>query len=801
MSDTTTLTACDLCGLDCGRDPYDTQIAGAQKRFCCLGCMNVYAILLESGALKPGMDARDTDLFKRSLELGLVSNNQRPNAPQPVADGPVEEQLFHLSGLWCSACAWLIEHTLSKERGVVSAEVLFFSDVLRVRYQPQLLPASRIVDRVRRLGYGATAQDEGEETGKGDRKDLLLRLGVAAFLWLNVMGLNLAVYIGAFQKLPDSAHRILPMIVMVVTLPVILYSAYPILRLAWLGLVNRSLRMESLLGLGILAAFTYSTIEGLRGGTHIYFDITCAITTLVLLGKWIEQGAKHRAARTIDGLHRMLPRKARILESGRERFVTMEALARGHLFLVKAGERVPADGEVVDGESETDESLLTGESAPVAKLPGRSVIAGSLNLSGPLTVRATTVGASSTIAQIVRAVEHALRTRSEIERKVDAVSRAFIPAVIAIAAAVFGGGVLAGLSIDQAVMRSVTVLVIACPCALGLATPLALTAAVTSASRAGILVRDSGVLEGLRDIDTVILDKTGTVTESSFSVLDAPTRDLSTLASVEAYSEHPLGQSLVEFARTIQTELLPASKIEVLRGLGIRGEVDGRTVIAGSRRLFPAIPPQIDREAQDWQQRGATVAYYSIGGGPVRLVAFGNRIRKEAKTLVSELKARGIRVMVVSGDSELTTAAVAAELDATSYMAATDPEEKAAAVRRLQALGHTVAMVGDGINDAPALAAANLGIAMGSGTDLAMRSAAMVLLNGRLSRVLEAFDLSRHTARVVRQNLFWAFFYNTAGIGLAAAGLLNPIVAAAAMVLSSLTVVGNSYRLATAAER
>lgn len=784
--------ACDLCGLDAGPQP----IEQSGKRFCCAGCSNVYAILAESGVLASGIDVRQTDLFRRSLQQGLISNRDSAAKSNAVPPGtPEEEKLFHLSGLWCSSCAWLIEHALNKERGVQSAEVMFFSDSLKVRYYPQYLPTSRILERVESLGYRATDHEEAPAAAT-ERRDLFLRMGVAAFLWMNVMFLNLAIFVGAFQSLPEAVHRVLPFVVAAATLPVIFYSAAPILRAAWNGLRAGILRMESLLALGILAAFSYSTVEGIRGGTHIYFDIVCAITTLVLLGKWIELGAKERAAQTITGLHRMLPRKARLLLDGAERFVSMERLQAGDTFLVKAGERIPADGEVSDGESEADESLLTGESKPVRKSPGKPVVAGSLNLSSPLTVKATSVGAGSTIAQIVAAVENALRSRSLTERRVDQISRTFVPVVMLLALATFAGWSLSGAPLNEALMRGITVLVIACPCALGIATPLALNAAVSAAAKRGLLVRDVQSLESFQHCDTVVLDKTGTVTETSFSVRHIDAAHLPVLAALEAHSEHPLGQSLVECARHFDTKPRSARNVQVMKGLGIRGTVDGIDVQIGSRRLFTEIPQVIEAEAADWESQAATVAFYSFDNAVTGCIAFGNRVRPEAIALTQKLKARNVRVLLVSGDSQKTTEAVAAEIGADSFLAGTPPEEKAAVIRQLQGLGHKVAMVGDGINDAPALAQADLGVAMGSGTDLAMRAAAVVLIGGKLENVVPAFDLSRTTVRVVRQNLFWAFFYNVAGIGFAAAGILNPIVAAAAMVVSSLTVVGNSYRLA-----
>ncbi len=789
---------CDLCGLDCGEQPYRQ----AQWHFCCLGCLNVYSILEESGVLASGIDIRETDLFRRSLELGLISTGggvprrKPPSAGDaPTGQEVTEERLFHLSGLWCSACAWLIEHTLTKQRGVVSAEVYFVSDLLKLRYQPQYFPPSRVAELLHPLGYKASEYTPERSVAEEERKDLLMRMGVAAFLWVNVMGLNLSVYLGAFDSMPIAVKPYLPFVVMVLTLPVLLYSARPVFRLAWIGVRNRTLRMESLLSLGILSAFLYSVAESIRGGVHIYFDISCAITALVLIGKVIEQGAKHRAAKTIASLHRMLPTKVRFLEGGKERFAPVDLLRADDRFLVKAGERIPADGVVVDGASEADESLLTGESEPVAKQAGDAVVAGSLNLSGVLQVRATTVGASSTIAQIVAAVERALSSRSELERKVDRVSRVFVPAVMILALAVSAFWALSGLPALDALLRSVTILVIACPCALGIGAPLALTAAVGAASRRGILLRDMQVLQSLGSLTTVVLDKTGTITDDQFSLIEAPAADLALLASLEGVSEHPLGRAVVRAAREKGLTLSDARDVTIEKGIGIAGTVDGHAVRIGNRGAFAQIPAALETQAVDHEAKRRTVAFYSIDGIVRGLLVFGCALRSGAQATVDGLRRRGLDVLLVSGDSEATTAAVASEVGITTYHAATTPSGKARIVADLRAQGRSVAMIGDGINDAPALAQADLGIAMGSGADLAMHSASIVLLSSQLSRVLDAIDLSHRTVSVIRQNLFWAFFYNSVGIAFAAAGMLNPLIAAGAMVVSSLSVIGNSYRL------
>jgi heavy metal translocating P-type ATPase len=775
MTKVETDALCSLCGLDCGIRPLHDQVDGATLPFCCSGCLNVHAILRASGVLKSGVDPRETELFQRSLALGLISTREAPKSVEAPAAS--RERLLRVSGMWCGACAWLIEHTLRKERGIALAEVYFASDLLKVQYDPRFVPPGHIKSRLRSLGYDASEYQQDSAAAETERKDLLLRFGVAAFLWINVMLLNFSVYAGHFGGMPVELRPYLPFVVMGLASPVVLYSAKPVFRLAWRGLLNGAIRMEALLSLGILSAYGYSSVQAFRGSNHLYFDIACGITVLVLVGKWVERNAKERTAAAVAGLYEMMPRKARVLDNHQqERFVAIDALKSGDIIVVKAGERIPADGVVVNGESHADESLLTGESSPVAKKEGAAVTGGSVNGGGILHVRATAVGENSVLAQILRSVEHSLGRRSEVERNADRAARSMVPVIILFAVAV---GLLSG-----DLMRAVTILVIACPCALGIATPLALTAAVGAASRRGILVSDARVLETVRQLDVMIMDKTGTVTEGRFELLEANDQDLPAIAAVERFSEHPLG--LAVLAR-FKGSIPEATDIQVHAGLGISGVVHGRRLFVGNRRLFDGAPEEhVERR---------TSVYYGwdrIVGG--RLV-FGDRVRPEAVQLVRSLRMRGISTIIVSGDAVGATRWASEQVAADEFRAEVLPDGKAEIIAELQATGKIVAMAGDGINDAPALARANLGIAMGGGTDLAMKAATIVLMKNDLGRVIEMLDLPRRTLRIVKQNLFWAFAYNFIGLVMASLGMLNPIIASGAMVISSACVTANALRL------
>lgn len=800
-----TVTHCALCGLETGPTVYKGAFDGLEKHFCCHGCLHVFTILRESGALQPGADPRDTELFRRSLEAGLVSRPDVAVTPEEPA-GETVELALQVDGMWCASCAWLIDHMLRKERGVVGADVLFTSDLVKVRYLPQRTPPSRIRERIEALGYRTREYRPGEERAEdGRRRDLLLRLGVAGFVWVNVMTLSSVFYVSYFEAIADSMREYLPFVMMVLAAPAVFYSAWPVLRLAGIGARQGLLRMESLLALGILAAYGFSSWQAFAGGRHFYFDTACAIVTFVLIGKVMEAGAKERAARALTLLHRMMPRKARLVESGRERWVSVERLAFGTEFVVKPGERVPADGAVVAGSSLVDESVITGESRPVSKATGDNVVGGSLNVSGAVTVSASQTGESGTLRRMIEAVEQALTSRARVERRVDRVTAVFIPVVLALAALTFAGWrIWGGADTAAALQHAIAVLVIACPCALGIATPLAISSAVTAASRHGILINHADVWETVGSIGTVIFDKTGTVTEGAYRLVRCvgmEERDLlQWVGPVEVMSEHPLARAIVERAMELGLSFRPAQDVLRYDGMGVSGGVLGTEVFAGNARLALQmaghIPEVLASAADSWQREGLSAVYAGWGGEVKAVLCCGDEIRADARESIKALRDRGLYTILLSGDGRATTERVSLEVGADEFEAEVLPEGKAEFVRRVQTVRGAVAMVGDGVNDAPALAQATLGIAMGSGAALAMQAAPVVLMTPSLRRVGDTFRLAQRTVATVRTNLFWAFFYNSAGIALAVAGVVTPLWAAGAMIVSSVSVIVQSSRLA-----
>lgn len=481
---------------------------------------------------------------------------------------------------------------------------MFCSDLAKVKYCPLILPPDRVPARIQELGYRATEYSQESTPSRPDLHDLLTRLGVAAFLWANIMAFSVILYVGYFEKISAGVSRILPFILWALATPLVFYSAWPILRSAALGLRNLQARIETLLALGILTAYALSVAQTPRGRTHVYFNSDAAIVTLVLAGKLVD-----RATRSISMLYRTMPKKARVEVDSGERFVSIDALEPGAIFIVKAGERIPADGVIVTGQTHTDESLLTGESAPRAKAEGDTVVSGSLNAGSVIRVRALRISEDSALTQIIRLVERALSARAPIERTVDRISRIFVPAVVVLALAEFGFLVATQHGICPALLRATAILVIACPCALGLATPLAITAAVGAASQAGLLIADSRVLETMSKVDTVVLDKTGTVTVGDFRLLDFaffpadcdPAESLAVylplLTGVEAYSEHLLGRAVMQYARDHGIRPAAVSSVEIRKGLGIIAVHEGRTIFIGNGGLAEAQNCAIDAAA------------------------------------------------------------------------------------------------------------------------------------------------------------------------------------------------------------
>ncbi|HTY58139.1 MAG TPA: cation-translocating P-type ATPase, partial [Bacteroidota bacterium] len=754
---------CTLCGLALPRHPHRVPVNGEDALFCCSGCRKVFLLLSESGLL--GGDFRSSDLYRTSLQLGIIGRPDDLSGPAdaPAAPDAAAEIVYHIEGMWCSSCSWLIEKVVSSQKGVVRANVMYASDTARISYLPEQTPPAAIGAAIERLGYRVSSPASLSDARAEERRSLLVRMGVALFLMMNIMFFSYVLYVGYFQELAPEMAALVPWILLGLALPSVFWCGLPIHRKAWAGVRNGAPTMEVLFTIGILASFFYSVHSVVAGSLTLYFDTSASLVALLLVGKFLEVSAKQRASEGIGGLNRMLPRKVRILASGVERLVACERLRPGDEFVVRPGEKIPADGVVLKGEAAVDESLLTGESRPVRKQPGDRVIASSMDLNGHMTVRATSVGEETVIAGIIRLVERALSVKSPLERSVDRIARVFIPSVLLLSVATGLVVYLTGHGGEEALLRSITVLVIACPCVLGMATPLAIAAGIGSAAKKGILIRDAEALQRAAAATVVVFDKTGTLTEGRFAFLEcrAPGGDertaLRLLGSLERSSGHPLAASIVDACGERGIALSEPSESRHEQGRGVAGRVDGRRVVIGTE-AFVGVEgfktTEADRDAVERERAdGKTITYFGLEGMvSAGVCVFGDMLKEGGAAAVHALTERGIRVVLLSGDARATALAVAGAAGIGECVSDALPAAKVALISRMQAEGGNVVMVGDGVNDAPAIAQADLGIAMGSGAQIAVESSGITLMRDDLSLVPEAIATAKRTVKTVRQN-------------------------------------------------
>jgi Cu+-exporting ATPase len=726
-----------------------------------------------------------------------------------------------LTGMTCAACARTIERTLQNVDGVAQASVNFATSRAEVRFDPAATDVSHLVEAVRDVGYDVAPLGQSEKQAKDAKDDeyriVRRKLAVSLALFVPILILSMAGFSlrgGQFLQL-------------VLTLPVVFFAGAEFYRRAWISLRHRNADMNTLIGIGTGAAFLYSVYATVTGGPHVYFEVTTAIITLVLLGRVLESRARHRTSAAIERLLVLQPKTARIIRAGSEVDVPIDQVEEDDVILIRPGERIPVDGVVLDDPSsivdrpssivEIDESMLTGESMPVEKRAGDTVIGGSVNKTGAFTFRATRVGTHTVLHQIIRLVQQAQAQRAPVARLADVVSGYFTPVVLCLAIATFviWFDILPpGARFATALVNFVAVLIIACPCAMGLATPTAILVSTGRGAERGILIKSGEVLERAQKITTVVLDKTGTITTGKPAVTDVSSDTaLALAASVERSSEHPLGASIAGAAQSRNMPLRQATNVQALPGRGVTGVVDGRRVIIGNARLMEEHGVDIrsfQSESARLMENGRTVIFVSAeGSGVVGLLGIADTPRSTASAGIRRLKQMGLEVIMLTGDNAFTAGAIAKQVAANGeidrVIAGVLPDRKAMEIETLQRAGKVVAMVGDGINDAPALAQADIGIAMGTGTDVAIEASDITLMRPDLGAIADAILLSRKTLQIIKQNLFWAFIYNVLGIPIAAGvlypftgWLLSPMIAAAAMSFSSISVVANSLRLRNA---
>lgn len=667
-----------------------------------------------------------------------------------------------VSGMTCAACARTIERTLAHTPGVERAHVNFATSTATVEYRPGQVKVGDFIGAIEDLGYGVPESEPAPDTeALAYRRRLLVAVVCAA----PVLALGMA-------------HTHTAWIQLALTVPVIFYSGAPFYTGAWKALRHFSANMNTLIALGTGAAFLDSVFETARGGHEVYYEAAAVIIALILLGRTLEARARGKASEAIRRLMDLQPPTARVIREGVEAEVPLIEVHAGDVVVVRPGERIPVDGAIVDGESAVDESMLTGESMPVEKGPGAGVFAGTMNRSGAFRFEARKVGRGTVLRQMVEMVKQAQGSRAPVARLADVVSGWFTLGVLIAALLTFGIWLFRA-PFGSAMVNAVAVLIIACPCALGLATPTAIMVGTGRGAEHGILIKGGEALETAHRIDTVVLDKTGTLTVGRPRVTRiepaagyTEVELLRLAASAERYSEHPLAKAILEAATERGIALDVPSEFSATAGHGVRAVLAGREVVVGK----PGISVTVD-------------------GVPAGVIEVADANKPEAAQAVKRLREMGLEVWMITGDRHAAAERAAREAGIHHFLAEILPDGKVAAIQKLQAAGKRVAMAGDGVNDAPALAQADLGIAMGTGTDVALEAGDITLMRGDLNGVADAFELSRRTMRVIRQNLFWAFAYNTIGIPVAALGLLSPMLASAAMALSSVTVVSNSLRL------
>ena len=781
--------------------------------FCCAGCRNVHALLTREGL--GGFYARRTGWTPgrpRFADAGAAGNEAHPGAFAACTrvSGDALEADIAISGIRCASCIWLVERYLGGKPGVRSAQVNYATHRATVRWDPAAADAGRIAGWIAELGYGAHPALPGEtdEALRREKRDLLIRLGTAAFLSSQVMMIMAGLYAGTFQGIEGRYRTAFNALAVFLTTPIVFYAGLPFLKGAVAGIRNRAPGMDVLVALGTLSAYAYSVAMAATGG-DVYCDTAAMIVTLILLGRYLEASARGRATESIAALVRTAPCLARRLAAdGRAgphgpETVPVDSLVPGDAVEIVPGARFPVDGRVTAGSSEADESMLTGESRPVPKTPGSAVYAGTLNGPGRIVAAVTGTGRKTALARIVRAVEEAQARKAPIQRIADAVVRRFVPAVVAAALLTFAAWVASGRPAAAALLASVSVLVVACPCALGLAVPLAVHVGAASARSAGILVKGGDVLEAGAKVTSVFLDKTGTLTEGHPRLSDAIGFGISRVdllgiaAALEASSEHAFAAAVLRDGPG--GPRADVADFRATPGMGVEGTVGGTRCLLGREEFLAArgvaVPPERRAPGRAMAADGKTVAWLAVEGEVAGVLASVDAARPEAAPLVAWLKEDGYDVTMVTGDGEGAAERIAAGAGIDRFLAGVSPADKAAAVRDARQTGGRVLFVGDGVNDAPAMVEADVGIAMGRGTDVAIESAGAVLTAGDLLLVGRFLSLSRKTMRVIRQNLWWAFSYNAVAIPLAAAGRITPVASAALMAASSLIVAGNALRL------
>ena len=717
---------------------------------------------------------------------------------------PLVKKTLIVEGMTCAACSTRVEKVLNKLEGVVKATVNLSTNKATIEYPSGVIDEDILIKAVEKAGYKAELEVERDLDREKEMREKEIRSLKTSFIISAI--LSLPLFSAMFFHMA-GIHTILTngWFQLILATPVQFLIGYRFYKGAYNSLRGGGANMDVLVSMGTSAAYFYSIYNLIIGVHEYYFEASAVIITLILLGKTFEAVAKGKTSEAIKKLMGLQPKTARIIKDGVEMDIPIEKVEIGDIIVVRPGERVPVDGIIVEGNSAVDESMITGESIPIDKAIDDEVIGATINKFGTFKFRATKIGKDTVLSQIIKLVEDAQGSKAPVQRLADKISGIFVPIVVVIAFATFLGFYLIGGNFNIGLINAVAVLVIACPCALGLATPTAIMVGTGKGAENGILIKSGEHLERAHKMDTIVFDKTGTITKGEPEVTDIISfndidRDeiLRIAASVEKTSEHPLGQSIVKKGEEELLRLSEPEKFMAVPGKGLRATFEGKEVLVGNRRLMVDNNISITNGEETLlklEEEGKTAMLLSLDNKLSGIIAVADQIKETSKKAIEELKSMGLDVYMITGDNERTAQAIAKEVGITNVLAEVLPENKAEVVEEIKSKGKHVGMVGDGINDAPALAAADVGFAIGTGTDVAMEAADITLMRGDLSGVVTAIRLSHKTMKTIRQNLFWAFFYNSLGIPFAALGFLDPMIAGAAMAFSSVSVVTNSLRL------
>ncbi|MCL5972122.1 MAG: cadmium-translocating P-type ATPase [Firmicutes bacterium] len=784
---------CYLC-----EQPVVTPVPGDDHIFCCHGCRELWRIL---------GDEEIAELKSRpGLNWQNLRNSLSPESPKLSMTADPRTVTLDIDGMWCASCSILVEHVLTQLPGVVAAQIDFATSTAQVAVDAATTTPAELTQTITDLGYGAKEHNVEDIDGTDRDLSLLRRFGVSAVLAIFVMMFSVPVWSGYLPHLPGGLKDVLAYGLWALATPVVFWGGWPFLRGAWSSLRHGVPTMDLLIAIGALSAYGYSAYTAVFGGRYLYFDTSTMLISFLLLSRNLEVGTRNRAAGVVRMLSQLSVKEATIWEDGRERKIPAEQLMIGQNVVIRPGERIPVDGIIVAGDSSLDESFLTGESLPADKGAGDMVYAGTINHSGRIVAEVRRVAADTILAQTARFVRAAQGAQGQWRRLADRVLRIFVPFVLVVGVITFVSWFVWGESMSHsypttlstALLRTIAVFVIACPCALSVATPLAVLAGAQRLGRYGMLLRSDDALERSARIDTVLLDKTGTLTLGQMAVAEMCPRSIDLIqlaASVELASEHPIAQALVRWSEAQQIPLLTVENFQSLPGFGVQGVVNNHRVSVIALRSNDAIPDSLKNDADRLIGSDRTVAQIVIDNVTQGIIAFSDQIRPEAKQAIAALRDHGFAVWMITGDNHGTAQMVAEHLGIDHWESQKSPVDKASIVEHLQQAGHHVAFVGDGVNDAPALVQADLGIAMGTGSDIAVEAGHLTLTRPNVINLADTLTTGRHVAEIIKQNLWWALLYNLVALPAAAFGLAYPFVAALAMLLSSAFVLGNSLRI------